>query len=83
MQVVHAKFGKCDIVRVSKDGTSLTLEDMDAELHKGVGCDEVKVSTKAKRSASPPEEEEEEEPKRKKRKSTVQKDEYDDESDWK
>jgi hypothetical protein len=80
MQVEHAKFGKCDIVRVSKDSTSLTLEDMDAELHKGVGCDEVKVSTKAKRSS---EEEEEEEPKRKKRKSTVQKDEYDDESDWK
>lgn len=39
--VKHPKFGRCEIRRISGDGTSLTLLDEDDDVHKGIGCDEV------------------------------------------
>lgn len=43
MRVKHKKFGVCEIVRISGDGTSLTLEDEDDETHRSVAVDEVKM----------------------------------------
>ncbi len=39
--VGHDKLGECEIVRISGDGTSLTLEDDGGDSHKGIGVDEV------------------------------------------
>jgi len=60
-QVKHRKFGVCEIVRISSDGTSLTLEDSDGESHKAIGVDEVKKVTKSKAVEEPEDDEEEEE----------------------
>lgn len=40
--VKHGKHGICEIVRISGDGTSLTLEDEEDERYCGIGPDEVK-----------------------------------------
>lgn len=50
---VYYSGGVCEIVRISKDGTSLTLEDEDGETHKAVGVDEVKKQTTAKPKSKP------------------------------
>jgi len=55
---------ECEIVRISKDGTSLTLEDEDGEMIKAVGVDEVE------KVESEEEEEKEEPPKKQRGKST-------------
>lgn len=52
MMVKHPKFGKCEIRRISGDGTSLTLLDSDDDVYKGIGCDEVKVAGKGKSKAA-------------------------------
>lgn len=39
--VEHPEFGVCQVVKISGDGTSLTLEDADEDLHKAVGPEEV------------------------------------------
>jgi len=81
--VKHEEFGMCLVVRVSKDGTSLTLEDEDGEKHKAVSSDDVeqtlsKPEKKEKKEETEEdddddwedeeeEEEEEEEPKPKKK----------------
>jgi hypothetical protein len=41
-KVQTRKFGVCEIVRISRDGTSLTVEDEDGEIHTTVGVDEVR-----------------------------------------
>ncbi len=47
--------GECEIIRISGDGTSLTLEDADGDIHKGIGCEEVeKVEPKKKTTKKPP-----------------------------
>lgn len=51
----------CEIVKVSPDGTSLTLEDEDGEVHKAVGPDEVKLIEPDEEEDEEPEEEEPEE----------------------
>lgn len=51
MTVLHEEFGVCDITKISPDGTSLTLEDEDGEMHMAVGPDEVEKQGKA--SAKP------------------------------
>jgi len=41
-EVRHRKYGMCTITRISGDGTSLTVEDDDGEVHKAVGVAELK-----------------------------------------
>lgn len=64
--VVYKKL-TCTVMRISPDGTSLTLMDEDDNVHKAVGADEVKSLEEAKKSSAPtkkskPKVEEEEEP---------------------
>ncbi len=42
-KVRHRKMGLCTVVKVSPDGTSLTLEDEDGDRAKAIGVDEVRV----------------------------------------
>jgi len=80
---------KCEVRRISKDGTSLTLLDPDDEVRKAVGVDEVKL---IEEEAEPePEKEEKPEPKKrrtakkpepKKEPEAVEEDEDDDEWEW-
>lgn len=42
-RVKHKKFGECDVVHVSKDGTSLKLEDDDGEVHSAVAPADCKL----------------------------------------
>lgn len=93
---VYYSGGVCEIVRISKDGSSLTLEDEDGEIFKSVGCDEVKkqeaktTSKKAKQSKVAPldvpdeDEEDEDEPAPKKRlaKKSKPEPEEEDDDDW-
>ncbi len=52
----------CEIVRISKDGTSLTLEDDDGETYKAIGADDVvKPAPKKKRKPEPVEQDDEDE----------------------
>jgi len=39
--IAEEDWGECEIVRISGDGTSLTVEDCDGDSHKGIACDEV------------------------------------------
>jgi hypothetical protein len=41
--VKHPKFGTCEVFKVSRDGTSLTLEDKKGKMHTAVAPDEVKL----------------------------------------
>lgn len=55
--VRQRKFGVCEVMRISSDGTSLVIKDDEGEIHKGVGADEVRLieeekSPKSKGSAS-------------------------------
>jgi len=50
-QVEYGDEGVCEIVRISRDGTSLTLENEDGDTIRSVGADEV---TKPKKSKSKP-----------------------------
>jgi hypothetical protein len=43
--VDHPKWGWCNVTRVSKDGTSLTLEDDGGEIHRAVDAEDVEVET--------------------------------------
>lgn len=94
---VYYSGGVCEIVRISKDGSSLTLEDEDGEIFKSVGCDEVKkqeaktTSKKAKQSKVAPldvpdedDEEDDDEPAPKKRpvKKAKPEPEEEDDDDW-
>lgn len=42
--VLHRKLGRCEVVRVSSDGTSLTLLDEGGDSHRAIDADEVKVA---------------------------------------
>jgi len=54
-KVSNEDWGECEIVRISGDGTSLTLEDGDGDLHKGISCDEVeKIKPKKKKPKAKP-----------------------------
>ena len=53
MTVDHDDHGKCEITRISKDGTSLILEDEDGEEHRAVGVDDVTVPKNRKAKAKP------------------------------
>lgn len=93
---VYYSGGVCEIIRISKDGTSLTVEDEDGEIFKSVGCDEVKkqeaktTPKKAKQSKVAPldvpdeDEEDEDEPAPKKRlaKKSKPEPEEEDDDDW-
>ncbi len=46
--VVHKKYGICDVIHVSGDGTSLRLEDSKGEDHRGVAPAECKKKDKKK-----------------------------------
>jgi len=82
---VYYSGGVCEIVRISKDGSSLTLEDEDGETFKAVGCDEVKKQKdKPMKKTTPVEDEEEEDelaPKKKPTKKPAKEEEQDD-WDW-
>lgn len=54
--VKHRQYGKCEVVRISSDGTSLTLEDADGGIHKAVEPSEVRViAEEPKMAKAPPE----------------------------
>src|SRR3990167_806457 len=54
--VRHRQFGECEIVRISSDGTSLTLEDSDGDIHKAVEPPEVRpLATEEPAKAKPKE----------------------------
>jgi len=69
--VTSEEFGDCEVIRVSRDGTSLILEDENEEIHKAIGVDEVELmNTKKKPKPKVKEEDEDEdepEPKPKKK----------------
>lgn len=64
--VVIYKGLECDVVRVSPDGSTLTLEDPDGDPYRAIRADEVKL-VPTKSSPSQEVEEEEEKPKKKQR----------------
>jgi hypothetical protein len=74
MMVRHRKAGVCEIIRISKDGTSLILQDGNEEIHKGVGVADVRKMEKA-----PPKEEEEPPPKPKAKAPPKEEDDWDNE----
>jgi len=41
--VSHEDFGTCDVVKISPDGTSLTIMDEEGEVHRAVAPDEVEL----------------------------------------
>ncbi len=43
---------ECEIIRISGDGTSLTLENGEGDIHKGIGCDEVEKAKPKKKKPS-------------------------------
>ena len=51
MMIRHRKFGVCEIVRISGDGTSLTIRGGDDEVHKAVGCDDVRIEEEKEKPA--------------------------------
>lgn len=57
--VEHEEHGTCEIVKISKDGTSLTLEDEDGEKINAIAVDEVTKSEEPELEDDEPEEEEE------------------------
>lgn len=93
---VYYSGGVCEIMRISKDGTSLTLEDADGDVIKAVGCDEVQKQEdkRAKKASKPVDEDEDEDeeepaPKRKPKPSSKKKpepepepEEEDEDDDW-
>lgn len=46
MMVEHDDFGECKIVHISKDGTSLKLEDEDGDVHNGCDPDDCEIVKK-------------------------------------
>ncbi len=74
-RVEHAEFGECEIVKVSGDGTSLSLLDEDNERHDAVGPDEVELLEDSEL------EEEEEAPKKPGKLSSKHKDEETEDDD--
>lgn len=56
--VIHDDHGECEVLHISKDGTTLKLEDDDGDVHKGISVEDVDL-----------EEEDEEEEKPKSRRS--------------
>jgi len=69
---VEYKGDLCEIVRISRDGTSLTLEDGDGDTIKAVGADEVS-KPKPKRSSKAKREDDDEDSPKPKRSSKVSK----------
>lgn len=68
--VDHPEWGECEVKRVSKDGTSVTLEDEEGEIHRAVDAEDLEVEPpKAKKEKS-------------KVKDTELDDEDEDEDDW-
>jgi hypothetical protein len=48
--VEHEEHGKCEVARISKDGTSLILEDEEGDKHRAIGVDEVELVKEKKKS---------------------------------
>ena len=77
--VVGYQGEKCEVVRVSGDGTSLILEDEDGEIHRAIGLDDLdELPTKRKRK---PKLEEAEEPTKQKKRRPPKEDDEDDEDE--
>jgi len=76
-RVKHKKFGECEVIHVSKDGTSLRIKDEDDEEHRGVAPSQVKVVE----DDEDEEEDEDEEPKAKKKTNKRPKDDEDEEEE--
>lgn len=74
MSVKHEDFGICDVNKISPDGTSLTLEDEDNDIHKAVGVDEVVINEEDELNDVPFDEDESE--------NVDGKDEDDDDENW-
>jgi hypothetical protein len=58
--VNHPKYGKCEVTKISADGTTVTLEDGDEEVHTGIELEEIKKWEKARAKKRDEEEEEDE-----------------------
>ena len=54
MMVKHNDLGVCEIVRISRDGTSLMLEDEEGDKHKAIGPDEVAPVKKKEKTKPKP-----------------------------
>lgn len=76
MMVKHDDHGTCTITKVSRDGTSLTLEDEDGDIHTAIGPDEVEPKGKTK-----PADDDDDEPAPKARGKTADPDPDDDDND--
>lgn len=79
----------CEIVRISGDGTSLTLEDEDGETIKPVGVNEVEKPKRKSKAAKPPADDDDDEPTSKKKppkkkppKKVAKKPPVDEDDDW-
>jgi len=63
--VVHEEYGQCAVIKISPDGTSLTLVDEDDEVHRAVAPDEVKLDRKQRQRQIPFDSDDEPEPEEK------------------
>ena len=81
-EVIHEDHGKCRIVHVSGDGSSIRIKDEDGEVHKAIAPKELKKAAAKKPTGKKPaaEDDEDEEPAPKPKKKPVVEDE-DDEDD--
>jgi len=81
-QVEYGDEGVCEIVRISKDGTSLTLENEDGDTIKAVGVDEVTKSKPKKSGKSKSKDDDNEPPKKTRRAKSKEEDEDGADDDW-
>lgn len=56
MMVEHPKHGECEIVKISPDGTSITLQDDDGDFYKAIDPNELEILDKSDDSDIEPEE---------------------------
>jgi len=79
--VSHAKFGDCEIVRISKDGTSLVIEDDEGKSHRAVAVADVDLVGEPGDDPEEDDEEQDRGPVEPKRRRRAPKDEDEDEDD--
>jgi hypothetical protein len=75
MKGEHEDYGLCEIVRISGDGTSLTLMDEAGDTHKGIACGEIEVEKKKTTKKKPTK-------KTTKKKPPVKEEDDEEEDDW-
>lgn len=79
-EVKHMKWGVCTILKITDDGTTLSLVDEKDEVHKGVELDEIKIKKAETKKEEPPQKKEEKPESKKETEKESKKD--DDDGDW-